>query len=110
MTRFELPTLPTENVHLPAGCGIEDQPAVKAILAAGNFAGLGKVLFAGLTYDGQANVVFEPAAGTGTYSSIWPAWAYDLAKQALLADKRLYVGASDPAPFGNYLLYVWIWS
>jgi hypothetical protein len=37
-------------------------------------------LFTGLTFDGQANVGFEPDAGTGTYSSIWPVWAYDLAK------------------------------
>jgi hypothetical protein len=37
-------------------------------------------LFTGLTFDGQVNVVFEPDAGTGTYSSIWPVWAYDLAK------------------------------
>lgn len=65
---------------------------------------LGKVTFAGQTSSGSYSVQFNTENGTG-YSSVWPAWAFELAKSALLYNKRLFIIANGD-PFGQNLIQV----
>lgn len=76
-----------------------------AVEAAGFYSAVGTVAFAGQNASGQHQVQFnEPGHG---YSSTWPQWAFELAKSALLADKKVWV-ASNGDPFGSNLVFVMI--
>lgn len=55
-------------------------------------------------FDTSTSVQFCPNAYT-SYTSPWPAWAYDLAFQSLLAGKKLMV-ACDGSPMGDNLIEV----
>jgi hypothetical protein len=68
----------------------------------------GKIAFAGQAANGIYNVQFNADNGTG-YSSVWPVWAFELAKSALLYDKRLVIIANGD-PFGSNLVQVLIFS
>jgi hypothetical protein len=43
--------------------------------------------------------------GNGGFASSWPGWAFELAKSALLSNKRVWV-ISNGDPFGSNLLQV----
>ncbi len=73
-------------------------PQVLDIFTKDHNSGMYTVAFAGYAanlneYHVQIN------RGTEGYSSDWPEWAYDLAKQALLNNKKLWV-ISNGIPFG----------
>ncbi len=65
---------------------------------------VGKIGLAGQAASGSYYVQFNADNGTG-YSSVWPAWAFVLAKTALLYDKRLFIVANGD-PFGQNLIQV----
>jgi hypothetical protein len=66
---------------------------------------IGSAAFAGQGSDNSYQVQFN--TGNTGYSSVWPQWAFDQAKPALLAGKKLWV-ISDGDPYGNNLLQVLI--
>lgn len=78
--------------------------AIAAELAAlGTEGRVGVVRFAGRHANGEYRVQFD-VPGDG-WSSPWPEWAYDLARDALLNRRQLWV-ISDGVPWGNKLLVV----
>lgn len=66
------------------------------------------VAFAGYAASLKEYHVQINAEGTG-YSSDWPRWAFELAKEALLNDKRLWV-ISNGEPWGRNLIQVLIYG
>jgi hypothetical protein len=54
-------------------------------------------------------VQFNDTSSNTGYSSAWPQWAFELAKDALLAGKDVWVIANGD-PFGSNLLDVLILS
>ncbi|MBI4785207.1 MAG: hypothetical protein HY785_28460 [Oscillatoriophycideae cyanobacterium NC_groundwater_1537_Pr4_S-0.65um_50_18] len=69
---------------------------------------LGKIAFAGQSSSGTYSVQFN-VDNDGGYSSVWPQWAYELAKLSLLNNKKLYV-ISNGDPFGANLIQVLIFA
>ena len=76
-----------------------------AVAQAGFQASIGTIAFAGQYATGSFAVQYN--AQNGGFSSTWPQWAFELAKAALLGNKRVWV-ASDGDPFGNNLVFVMI--
>jgi hypothetical protein len=68
----------------------------------------GTIAFAGQYASGSYSVQFNAQDGSG-YSSSWPQWAFALAKDALLGNKRVWV-ASNGDPFGSNLVFVLIFA
>jgi hypothetical protein len=89
---------------LTAPGAINDQLAELAAQA-GFQATVGTVAFAGEYATGAFAVQFNNQ--NGGFSSVWPQWAFELAKDALLGGKRLWV-ASNGDPFGSNLVFVLI--
>ncbi|MFE7630132.1 hypothetical protein [Kocuria sp. NPDC057446] len=71
---------------------------VDAAVRAGFQTAVGTIAFAGYNVSGSHSVQFNVQDGGG-YSSSWPQWAFELAKDALLGSKRVWV-ASNGDPFG----------
>jgi hypothetical protein len=65
---------------------------------------IGRIALAGQNSDGSFRVQFN-VDGDGGFVSIWPKWAFELAKSALLNDKRIWV-LSNGDPLGDNLLQV----
>ena len=82
------------------------QEIATAVQAAGLQSLTGTIAFAGQNSNGSLSVQFNVQNGGG-FSSAWPQWAFSLAKDALLADKRVWVG-SNGDPFGSNLVFVLI--
>jgi hypothetical protein len=78
---------------------------LEAVQAAGFQATTGTIAFAGRNSAGSAQVQYNNS--TGGFSSTWPEWAFESAKAALLAGKRVWV-ASNGDPFGSNLVFVLI--
>ena len=66
---------------------------------------IGTIAFAGQNANGSFSVQYNVQNGGGF--SAWPQWAFSLAKDALLANKRVWVG-SNGEPFGSNLVFVLI--
>ena len=64
---------------------------------------IGWILYAGQVVDGTFQVQFN-ISGNG-YSSRWPEWAYEPARDSLLHEKKVWV-ISDGVPFARNLLQV----
>ena len=82
-------------------------PQVLDIYSKDNYSGIYTVAFAGYAvklkeYHVQIN------KGTEAYSSDWPEWAYNLAKEALLNNKKLWV-VTNGIPYGCNLEQVLIY-
>jgi len=58
-------------------------------------------------YVGNYQVQFNDTSANTGYSSTWPQWAFELAKDALLGGKGVWVIANGD-PFGSNLLDVFI--
>jgi hypothetical protein len=71
-------------------------------LALGSYTG--RIGLAGQRSSGTFYVQFK-VDGNGSYGSSWPGWAFELAKAALLSNKRVWVW-SDGVPFGDNLVSV----
>jgi hypothetical protein len=82
------------------------QELATAVQAAGFQSLIGTIAFAGQNANGSFSVQFNVQNGGG-FSSAWPQWAFSLAKDALLANKRVWVG-SNGDPFGSNLAFVLI--
>jgi len=82
------------------------QEIASAVEAAGFQSFIGTIAFAGQNSNGSFSVQFNVQNGGG-FSSAWPQWAFSLAKDSLLANKRVWVG-SNGDPFGSNLVFVLI--
>ena len=76
-----------------------------SVAQAGFQASIGTIAFAGQYASGGFAVQFNDQ--NGGFSSSWPQWAFELAKAALLGNKRVWV-ASNGDPFGTNLVFVMI--
>jgi hypothetical protein len=65
---------------------------------------IGRIALAGQLSSGLYWVLFD-VDGDGGFASSWPGWAFELAKAALLSDKRVFV-YSNGDPSGSNLLLV----
>ena len=81
------------------------QHLVDAVAASGFQSSTGTIAFAGQDTSGSYSVQYNDQ--NGGFSSAWPQWAFELAKAALLANKRVWV-ASNGDPFGSNLVFVLI--
>jgi hypothetical protein len=81
------------------------QQLVDAVAASGFQSSTGSIAFAGQDANGSYSVQYNNQKGG--FSSAWPQWAFELAKAALLANKRVWV-ASNGDPFGFNLVFVLI--
>ena len=70
---------------------------------------IGTIAFAGQDSSGNYQVQFNDTNTNTGYSSTWPQWAFELAKDALLTGKNVWVIANGD-PFGPNLLDVLILS
>jgi hypothetical protein len=76
-----------------------------AVEQAGLTTSTGTIAFAGQYATGSFAVQYN--SPTGGFSSSWPEWAFKLAKDALLGNRRVWV-ASNGDPFGSNLVFVLI--
>lgn len=95
----------TESLEIPAQelAGVP-RTLVEAAEEAALDTAIGTIAFAGQRSTGTYAVQFNQQGGNG-YSSTWPEWAFELAKEALLHGKRVWVG-SNGSPFGSNLTFV----
>ncbi|MCU1530562.1 MAG: hypothetical protein JWO49_133 [Arthrobacter sp.] len=66
----------------------------------------GTIGFAGQYASGDYTVLFLLDSGGG-YSSLWPQWAFALAKDAMLGNKKVWVGSYGD-PVGTNLHFVMV--
>jgi hypothetical protein len=66
----------------------------------------GNIAQAGPINDGTFNVQFNTA--TTGYATVWPQWAYEAAREALLHGKKVMVIHTADGPFGYNLVGVLI--
>jgi len=76
-----------------------------AVEQAGLQTSTGTIAFAGQYASGSFAVQYN--SPQGGFSSAWPEWAFKLAKDALLGNRRVWV-ASNGDPFGSNLVFVMI--
>jgi hypothetical protein len=97
----------TNEVAHPLGDipGVHEHPVMAAAAAMGFTAAVGTAAFVGRYATGEYAVQFNNQANNTGYSSVWPQWAYDVAKSALENGKKLWVG-SNGDPFGSNLVFV----
>ncbi len=74
--------------------------------AAGIDSKVGYILHAGRVKDGTFQVQFNE--GGDGWSSRWPEWAYEPARDSLLHGKKVWVIYDGDMPFGPNLLHVLI--
>lgn len=65
---------------------------------------IGRIALAGQRSNGSFWVQFN-IDGNGGFASSWPEWAFELAKSALLSNKRVWV-ISNGDPFGSNISMV----
>ena len=68
---------------------------------------VGTIALVGQDSSGNYQVQFNDTSANTGYSSTWPQWAFELAKDALLGGKGVWVIANGD-PFGSNLLDVFI--
>jgi hypothetical protein len=80
-------------------------------LAAAGGIGLffGTIAFAGRTYNGDYNVQFNDENSNVGYSSVWPEWAFAMARDALMGGKKVLVLAIGD-PYGNNLVQILVFA
>jgi hypothetical protein len=79
------------------------QELAEAVTAAGLQASTGTVAFAGQYASGGFAVQYNDQ--NGGFSSVWPQWAFDLAKAALLGGRRVWVASNgETSHLGHRLL------
>lgn len=96
----------TAEVRIPADLAFGVAPQLAELVAQAGFqATTGTISFAGRYATGDFAVQYNDQ--NGGFSSAWPEWAFDLAKDALLGSKRVWV-ASNGDPYGFNLVFVMI--
>ena len=96
------------GLTLKTSKGEELKQLEKLALEVGSKGYFGKITFAGQASNSIYNVQFNVDNGSG-YSSTWPAWAFELAKLALLYGKKVFIIANGD-PFGSNLVQILIFS
>jgi hypothetical protein len=96
------------DLKIPSGevSGVP-QKLADAVAKAGLEATTGTIAFAGQYASGDYAVQYNNQ--NGGFSSAWPQWAFELAKAALLGNKRVWVAANGD-PFGFNLVFVLVLS
>jgi hypothetical protein len=79
-------------------------PLVAATESQGLKWAFGTIPYAGRWATGEPAVTFD-SPDTGSHASNWPEWAYEIAKEALLTGRRVFLTYEDQ-PFGNNLVFV----
>lgn len=97
-----------EEVKIEEGVGLRDHPLTRAAADLATTSLIGRIVLAGRTSSGNTWVQFNADGGSG-YASTWPEWAFDLAKDALLYGKKVWV-ISDGSPFGSNLSQVLLYA
>jgi hypothetical protein len=96
----------TAEVRVPPDQAFGVSPHLAELVARAGFqATTGTIAFAGRHSTGDYAVQYNDQ--NGGFSSAWPQWAFELAKDALLGNKRVWV-ASNGDPFGSNLVFVMI--
>ncbi len=85
----ELSSYLQSGLILKASKGEEIKQLEKLSLEVGSKGYFCKIAFAGQVSNGIYNVQFNADNGSG-HSSTWPAWAFELAKLALLHGKKIF--------------------
>jgi hypothetical protein len=88
--------------------GIQDYPLTKAAAAQALTSSIGGIVLAGSSPSGSKGVQFNVDGGGG-FSSTWPEWAFQIAKDALLNNIKVWVLANGDPFVSNLtlvLLYV----
>src|SRR5205085_10860681 len=99
----------TGDVTLDASAmSLGAHPLAEAVDQAALTSAVGTIAFAGEYASGAFAVQFNNSSGAG-YSSTWPAWAYEIARNALASNKRVWVAANGD-PFGSNLVFVMLYS
>ena len=94
------------QVRVPADQAFGVSPQLTELVTAAGFqASTGTIAFAGQYATGDYAVQYNDQ--NGGFSSSWPQWAFELAKQAVLGGRRVWV-ASNGDPFGSNLVFVMI--
>jgi hypothetical protein len=96
------------DVRIPADQAFGIAPQLAELVAQAGFqATTGTIAFAGRYATGEFAVQYNNQ--NGGFSSVWPQWAFELAKDALLGGKKVWV-ASNGDPFGSNLVFVMIFG
>jgi hypothetical protein len=94
--------------HDASAGALDAHPLAQAVQQAALTSDVGTIAFAGQYASGSYAVQFNNSAGAG-YSSVWPAWAYEIARTALASNKRVWVAANGD-PFGANLVFVMLYA
>ena len=92
------------KIASPEAVGLPKQ-LTEIVTQAGFQVTTGTIAFVGQYSSGSYSVQYNDQ--NGGFSSSWPLWAWELAKAALLGNKKVWV-ASNGDPFGSNLVFVMI--
>lgn len=88
--------------------GFQEHPLTKAADAQALTSGIGRIVLAGSSPSGSKWVQFNVDGGGG-FASTWPDWAFEIAKDALLNNIKVWVLANGD-PFGSNLTQVLLYA
>jgi hypothetical protein len=88
--------------------GLRDHPLSRIAAEQAITSNIGRVVLAGRTSSGSTWVQFN-VDNAGGYASTWPEWAFEIAKDALLTGKKIWVLANGD-PFGSNLVNVLLYA
>ena len=88
---------------------LADHPLTDAVNQNALTSAVGTIAFAGEYASGSFAVQFNNASTGVGYSSAWPAWAYEIARNALASNKKVWVAANGD-PFGSNLVFVMLYA
>jgi hypothetical protein len=87
--------------------GFQEHPLTKAANAQALTSGIGRIVLAGSSPSGSKLV--QVNVGNSGFSSVWPEWAFAIAKDALLNNIKVLV-ISNGDPFGSNLTQVLLYA
>jgi hypothetical protein len=88
--------------------GPREHPLTKAANSQALSSNIGKIVLAGSSPSGSKWVQFNADGGSG-FASTWPQWAFEIAKDALLNNVKVWVIANGD-PFGSNLTQVLLYA
>jgi hypothetical protein len=88
--------------------GPREHPLTAAANAQALSSNIGKIVLAGSSPSGSKWVQFNVDGGGG-FASTWPQWAFEIAKDALLNNVKVWVIANGD-PFGSNLTQVLLYA
>ncbi|WP_433292060.1 hypothetical protein ACQP2F_27010 [Actinoplanes sp. CA-030573] len=98
-----------DEVSIPdTGIGLREHPLSRIAAENAITSNIGRIVLAGRTSANSTWVQFNIDNGGG-YASTWPEWAFAIARDALLNDKKVWVLANGD-PFGGNLVNVLLYA